>query len=277
MAVTYTPTAGVLTTGAQSTYAVEHGASYEGMQADSGPKDVVSLVNTSGGQLYFGHLIVQGNNNGCKLVAVPNLAGLVLGAVAGSAITAGSGYTNNGTYTNVSLTGGTGSGAKATIVVAGNAVSSVTITTSGTGYAVGDELSAAAANIGTGGSGFKVTLAAAQLIPAVPLGIAISSKTFEDYPIKAEDGRVGYPDKTVVNILRKGRVWVYCYDAVNVGDPVRVQVATDTNKVVGRFAKTAVSNKTALLSNAQFLSATTGAGLAVVEINGAALTLTADT
>ena len=61
----------------------------------------------------------------------------------------GSGYTN-GTYTNVSLTGGTGTGAKATVVVASNSVSSVTITSDGNGYLVGDVLSADAASIGNG-------------------------------------------------------------------------------------------------------------------------------
>lgn len=73
-------------------------------------------------------------------------------------LVAGSGYTNNGTYTNVALTGGSGSGAKATIVVAGNAVTGVTITDKGTGYKDGDVLSAAAANIGTNGSGFAITV-----------------------------------------------------------------------------------------------------------------------
>ena len=77
------------------------------------------------------------------------------GVVSKGAQAAGSGYTNNGTYTNVSLTGGSGSGAKATIVVAGNAVTGVTITTPGSGYKAGDILSAAAANIGTSGSGFQ--------------------------------------------------------------------------------------------------------------------------
>lgn len=69
----------------------------------------------------------------------------------------GSLYTN-GTYTGVSLTGGTGTGAKATIVIAGATVTTVTITTPGTGYVVGDVLSAAAANIGGTGSGFTVTV-----------------------------------------------------------------------------------------------------------------------
>jgi hypothetical protein len=70
-------------------------------------------------------------------------------------LTGGSLYTN-GTYTAVTLTGGSGSGAKATIVVSGATVTSVTITTAGNGYAVGDTLSAAAASIGGTGSGFTV-------------------------------------------------------------------------------------------------------------------------
>jgi hypothetical protein len=66
-------------------------------------------------------------------------------------------YTN-GTYNNVPLTGGTGAGAQATIVVAGAAVTSVTITTPGTNYVVGDVLSANAASIGGTGSGFTTTV-----------------------------------------------------------------------------------------------------------------------
>jgi hypothetical protein len=58
------------------------------------------------------------------------------------------------------LTGGTGTGAKATIVVADGAVTEVTITTDGKGYAVGDELSASANDVGGTGSGFKVPVTA---------------------------------------------------------------------------------------------------------------------
>lgn len=72
-------------------------------------------------------------------------------------LTGGSLYTN-GTYTTVTLTGGSGSGAKATIVVSGAAVTSVTITTAGNGYVVGDALSATAASIGGTGSGFSVAV-----------------------------------------------------------------------------------------------------------------------
>ncbi len=69
----------------------------------------------------------------------------------------GSGYVN-GTYTNVPLTGGTGSGAQATIVVAGGAVTSVTITALGSGYLVNDVLSASNSNLGGSGSGFPITV-----------------------------------------------------------------------------------------------------------------------
>lgn len=77
------------------------------------------------------------------------------------AITGGSTYTN-GTYTNVPLTGGSGSGALATVTVAGNAVTAVTITAGGAYYLPGDSLSAAAANIGGTGSGFSVPVATVQ-------------------------------------------------------------------------------------------------------------------
>jgi hypothetical protein len=71
------------------------------------------------------------------------------------AITGGSAYTA-GTYFDVPLTGGSGSGALATITVAGGAVTAVTITDGGLQYGVANTLSAAAANIGGTGSGFSV-------------------------------------------------------------------------------------------------------------------------
>lgn len=69
----------------------------------------------------------------------------------------GASYTN-GTYTNVPLTGGLGNSALATIVVAGGAVTSVTITNPGKIYAVGDVLSALASNIGGTGTGFSINV-----------------------------------------------------------------------------------------------------------------------
>jgi hypothetical protein len=68
----------------------------------------------------------------------------------------GSGYTTPGTYLNVPLTGGTGTGATANITVFGGSVIDVVLVLRGTGYTAGDTLSAADATIGgrTGGSAF---------------------------------------------------------------------------------------------------------------------------
>jgi hypothetical protein len=73
----------------------------------------------------------------------------------------GSAYTD-ATYTGVPLsyvTSGGGSGASATIVVSGGAVTSVTITGGGYGYLVYEKLTASASLIGGTGSGFSIQVA----------------------------------------------------------------------------------------------------------------------
>jgi hypothetical protein len=74
-------------------------------------------------------------------------------------ITPGSGYVD-GSYSNVTLTGGSGANAKATIGVSGGAVATVTITARGAGYVVGDVLSATAASLGGTGAGFSIPVTA---------------------------------------------------------------------------------------------------------------------
>lgn len=110
--------------------------------------------------------VFNGYNNGLEEVVIDNGgigAGtnqINLGApiLTLNTLVGGSAYTN-GTYIGVNLTGGTGTGAKATIVVAGNVVSTVTVTTKGTYYQVGDTLSATPASIGGTGSGFSIKIA----------------------------------------------------------------------------------------------------------------------
>jgi hypothetical protein len=77
-------------------------------------------------------------------------------SISSGTIVAGAAYTN-GSYSNVPLTGGTGTGATADITVAGGVVTIVVIVNGGAGYTVGDVLSAAAANIGGTGAGFTYT------------------------------------------------------------------------------------------------------------------------
>jgi hypothetical protein len=81
---------------------------------------------------------------------------IVQGGIAGfGAITAGSGYTN-GVYENITLTGGNGSAATATITVSGGGVTAVSLINPGYFYINGDSLSASTSYIGGTGSGFSV-------------------------------------------------------------------------------------------------------------------------
>jgi hypothetical protein len=79
-------------------------------------------------------------------------------------ITPGSGYDSGGTntYTNVPLTGGTGAGAQATIVVTSGAVTAVTVTNNGSAYSMGDVLSASNADLGGSGAGFSIPIDSLQ-------------------------------------------------------------------------------------------------------------------
>jgi len=90
----------------------------------------------------------------------------------------GSGYVN-ATYTNVPLTGGSGAGARATIVVSGGAVTSVTVTVFGAGYQVGNTLSASNTNLGGSGAGFSIQVSALypQVIVMSLAAIATGSNT----------------------------------------------------------------------------------------------------
>lgn len=65
----------------------------------------------------------------------------------------------SGTYLNVPLTGGSGTGATANVTIVGGLVTTVVILNRGTGYSVGDTLSAAVASLGGAGSGFTIKVA----------------------------------------------------------------------------------------------------------------------
>jgi len=98
--------------------------------------------------------------SGTTVLAVTSSGIRTLGAITG-----GSGYVN-GTYPGVPLTGGSGFTAEATVTVSGGAVTAVVITAYGSGYVVGDVLSASNVDLGGTGSGFSVPVTAlyAQLI-----------------------------------------------------------------------------------------------------------------
>jgi hypothetical protein len=95
--------------------------------------------------------------------ATTSTSGGGVGVITGlGAISAGGSLYTTGIYANVSLTGGSGYGAVATIQVAGGVVSAVVLQNGGFHYQAADSLSAASANIGGTGSGFAIPVASIQ-------------------------------------------------------------------------------------------------------------------
>jgi hypothetical protein len=118
--------------------------------------------------------------------------------------TPGAGYPN-GTYQNVELTGGVGRGAQATVVVSGNAVTSVVVTQAGWGYAVGDLLSAPAYQLGGSGTGFDVTLTATEINAVAGSGQVTTSAPAGSYAVSAGIG-AGNSGNSVQAALLSGAI-----------------------------------------------------------------------
>lgn len=76
-----------------------------------------------------------------------------------------------------------------------------------------------------------------------------------------------YPVDYVVPVLRRGRVYVQAEAAVDVGAPVYVRFVVTGDEQLGGLRGAPDANDCALLKGARWASKTTGAGLAVVELN----------
>ena len=84
---------------------------------------------------------------------------IVQGAISTIGTISGGSLYTNGSYSNVPLTGGSGSGATANITVSGQTVTSVTIKNGGNFYVVGDVLSCSNTYVGGSGSSFSIPVA----------------------------------------------------------------------------------------------------------------------
>lgn len=111
--------------------------------------------------------------------------------LASSILVPGTLYTN-GTYTNVALTGGSGTGATANIIVLGGAITTVTIVNKGQDYVIEDVLSATAVSLGGTGSGFVYS------VDDVGGG-------FDPLDIASKSA---YPDNIVCVIVMHQEIWI---------------------------------------------------------------------
>lgn len=107
-----------------------------------------------------GHVIIMQTSNK-EYKPMPATEANTAGVATVGTVTPGTGYTN-GTFENVPLSGGTGSGVLATVVIAANVVSTISVTKAGKGYTVADLLSVPgifAGGTGSGGSAPVATVA----------------------------------------------------------------------------------------------------------------------
>ena len=155
------------------------------------PVTTGSFLVTSGSALvytdtYDGNIILEQLVSGSGIASGSLVNGITSSNIKALYTLVGGSLYTNGTYTNVALTGGSGTGARATVVVSGAAVTSVTITARGAGYVIDNILSAAAASIGGTGSGFSINVQTiyqqAVLLSAAAIASATTTLTFSTQP-----------------------------------------------------------------------------------------------
>ena len=177
----------------------------ESAESRSLPLNAQRLVN------FFTEKEPQGAKSQTPLFGAPGMSAFadtstITGAIAGlGAFTGGFGYVS-GVFTGVPLTGGSGSGALATITISGAAVSAVVITTQGVNYKVGDVISALSANIGGTGSGFSATVAALAGGQIASLGTVTSGTGYggpghyDNVPLTGGTGTGATANMTMINV-----------------------------------------------------------------------------
>jgi hypothetical protein len=79
-----------------------------------------------------------------------------------------------------------------------------------------------------------------------------------------ENGVVKYADKSPVNVLHRGRIWVWVTEAVTQQNNVYCVSDTAGGEALGQFRSD--NTNATLVKNAVYLTATSGAGLALIEI-----------
>tara|TARA_R110000772_G_scaffold88643_1_gene184012 strand:- start:133 stop:693 length:561 start_codon:yes stop_codon:yes gene_type:complete len=106
--------------------------------------------------------------------------------------------------------------------------------------------------------------------------LGVNVLTYVDETALNGDLRPGVKVDQVLNVANEGAVAVYVTGAVNPSSTVRVLYSASGTGKAGQFSHAFASGKTVRLSGARYLSSTTGAGLAILELNGPSFTLSAD-
>ena len=217
------------------------------------------MVMTSTGGLNY---VVSGYSLGLQQWATNTNSGSgfgpipysIFGAVVAVNITSvGILYSVNGTYTSVVLSGGTGTGALATVVVTLGLIVSVTITNGGTGYLANDILSIP--SLGGVGSGAKVNVNATTYFATTPNNLWQFDIGY-DSTGNAATNLVAHPGQNLTNID----------STVNTRPLVGIFTGTVLT-AVGVFPASVTTSNTVSAITSPSTIASVGAGLSVSGTN----------
>lgn len=100
---------------------------------------------------------------------------------------------------------------------------------------------------------------------SVAVGVSVHS---HDYAIDDQIGSTGLKPKNLLGVMRRGRIWVQVEDAVAVNAPAYFRhTASGGNTQLGKFRSDADTAKATKAPGCIFKTATTGAGLAILEVD----------
>lgn len=178
-------------------------------------------------------------------------------------INAGGTTYNNGTWTNTPLTGVAGTGALGTVVVAGGIITSITVTSGGINYVVGEVITVDPTDIGAGDGGLDVEVATI----AAAVSDTTCCKTFycdESYTL-----RIDIKGSPVLRYLSRNGYWSAAKWTGCCADPAVIDIVDSTlvfiswadqlieanNKIVGPFLQIIVYDEA---GNPWYAPGTTG-------------------
>jgi len=126
-------------------------------------------------------------------------------------------------------------------------------------------------------AGGTVDNSAGTISGATSVVVGVNVLTYVDETAKDANDRPGVKANQALNVANQGAVAVYVHGAVTPATAVRVIHTATGVQYAGQFRAASLSGKTALLSNARYLTSVAASGLAILELNGPSFTLTADT